>query len=307
MSGGEGATNGRAGAGNGGRASAAARDRCGLGDIGDTTGARGRSAPARIVPGRSERRRRGGRRAGGIVGAMREEVLFIPVQSRLFVRVVVGGARQRFDPVPVRWGMFDRVEQLRPHIEHALAPFGVATDAAGIGEQEDGQPLVIAGAGADLFAGVKDRLFHPVQRAFERDMGELLQPEFERCFPGEVEGLAREPRAQAIGGLARHAGKGSGVLDRGGADQRVEKDAHLRAGPDIMATPDRLHRGRVEQRGRAGKAERIAIVGGVFDVVGNAARSAGHGQSSCWLRRVTIRLSVIGTEGDRTDMLCWGL
>ena len=103
------------------------------------------------------------------------------------------------------------------------------------GEQRHRQPFVIAARGADQLALVEMRHLHPVQRAVHRGFRQRIEAAPERGGPRQVERLALQPRAQAIGRLAAHPRRLRRALHRMRGRQLAQEEGLARDGPAVMA------------------------------------------------------------------------
>lgn len=103
------------------------------------------------------------------------------------------------------------------------------------GEQRDGEALVIAAGGVDELALVEMGHLDAVDGALHRRLGERVEHGLEGGVPGDVERLAAQPRAQAIGRLAAHAHRPRGIGDAVGDGEGLEEARLALRGPAVVA------------------------------------------------------------------------
>src|SRR5690606_19451255 len=115
----------------------------------------------------------------------------------------------------------------------AVAPEHRRAGAVAHRQQRDGEALVVLAVSPDQLALVVVRHLDAVERALERGVGEVVVAVAERGFPGDVERLTLQSRAQLVGRAAVHADRPRGGADRVGRGELAEEFGHLGLGPAV--------------------------------------------------------------------------
>lgn len=112
---------------------------------------------------------------------------------------------------------------------------GVEAGGGAVLQHEHQQPVIVLDPAADQLAIGIDRHFGAVERAFKRDILQLLHAKGEGGFPGLAKAGGLGVAAQEIGALWRHVDAVGGGLDAAGERERLNKAALAFFGPAIVA------------------------------------------------------------------------